>query len=73
VKLARLYAQLGPQDQLLVRDLLAVLGGEPVVAAVVRDVEDLLAESKITANFPRAIKVLPKAGLRTPGPPKPYR
>jgi hypothetical protein len=39
--------ELRPQDQLLVGDELAVLSGEPVVAAVVGKVDDLLAKTEI--------------------------
>ena len=63
MKLPRLDAELGAQDQFLVDDLRAVFGGLPIVGAVIGDVEDLLAKRVIAPYVPRAIEIVPKAGF----------
>jgi hypothetical protein len=64
VELASGDAELGAQDQFFVGDELAVFGLDPVVAAVVGDVDDLLAKAEIGAYLPRARIALVKLRVR---------
>ena len=63
VELAGFDAELGTEDEFFVRYLPVGLGLDPIVSAVISNVDDLLCEAEIAAQFPRAIKVLPKTGL----------
>jgi hypothetical protein len=64
MKLPSLDPELRPQQKLLVhRQLAGLLVVRPVVGRVVRDVEDLLPEGEVAAQFSRAYDIVTKCGF----------
>jgi hypothetical protein len=66
VELASRDTELAAKHEFFVGDHSAGLGLDPVVAAVVGDVDDLLAKREIGAYLPRAHEILTKVLMEAP-------